>query len=76
VNRVFLEGDKLKVAVKNGRWVCSRTCPPSSGSEAAPTLFSGLLKRRRSGSDTVTETALHVVTPLPWPIELGEHVGV
>jgi hypothetical protein len=22
-----------------------------------------------------TETALHVVTPLPWRIELGEHVG-
>jgi hypothetical protein len=29
----------------------------------------GRLKRRYSGGDTVTETALHVVTPLPWPIE-------
>jgi hypothetical protein len=26
-NRFFLEGDKLEVAVKNGRWGCSRTCP-------------------------------------------------
>ena len=26
-NRFFLEGNKLEVAVKNGRWGCSRTCP-------------------------------------------------
>ena len=28
-------------------------------------LFSGRLKRRCNGGHTVTETALHVVTPLP-----------
>ena len=32
-------------------------------------LFSGGLDRRCNGGDVVTETALHVVTPLPWPIE-------
>ena len=37
--------------------------------EPRPTLFSGRLKRRCNGGDTVTETVLHVVTPLPWPIE-------
>jgi hypothetical protein len=37
--------------------------------------FNRRLQRRCNGGDTITETALYVVTPLPWPIELGEHVG-
>ena len=40
------------------RWNCSE-------------LFSGRLQRRCIGGDPVTETALHVVTPIPWPSELG-----
>jgi len=42
---------------------------PATGDRTAPMLFSGRLKRRFNSRDTVTETALHVVTPLPWPIE-------
>jgi hypothetical protein len=54
---------------------CLRACPRAPiGGRTAPMLFSGRLKRRCNGGDTVTATALHVVTPLPWPIELGEHV--
>ena len=67
-NRVFLEGDKLEVAVKHGCWVLT-TCPLArERGWTCSELFSGRLERRCNGGDTVTETALHVVTLLPWPI--------
>jgi hypothetical protein len=57
-NRVFLEGDKLEVAVKTAVG-CSRTCLRAAiGGRTAPMLFSGRLKRRCNGGDTVPETAL------------------
>ena len=58
-DRVFLEGDKLEVAVKNGRWVLMHL--PAGlrpAAELVRTLFSGRLKRRCNGGDIVTETAL------------------
>jgi hypothetical protein len=65
-DRVFLEGDKLEVAVKNGRWVAHAPARrPATGGRTAPMPFSGRLKRRCNGGDTVTETGVAtVVTPL------------
>jgi hypothetical protein len=43
---------------------------------AEPNCFLVFAKEGRFNSrNTVTETAVHVVTPLPWPIELDEHAG-
>jgi hypothetical protein len=39
-NRVFLEGDKLEVAVKSGRWVLTHL-PAATGRRAGTTLLPG-----------------------------------
>jgi|SRR5580704_10577458 hypothetical protein len=68
----FLEGRQARDRSHERPLGGSRTCPQARD-RTAP-LFSGRLKRRCIGGDTVTETALHVVTPLHWP-RGGEHVG-
>ena len=68
-NRVFLEGDSFRTGSRTGAGAEPPACGPAAGGGTAPMLFYGRLKRRCNGGDVVTETALHVVTPSPWPIE-------
>jgi len=74
-SRVFLEGDKLEVAVKTAAG-CSRTCPRARDRRrTAPMLFSGRLKRRCSGGDTVTEAALQRRNAVTLSDRGGDYVG-
>jgi hypothetical protein len=65
----FVEGDKLEVVL---------THLPAGSRPAGPNCserFSGRLKRRFSGGNAVLNSVANLVTPFPWPIELGEHVS-
>jgi hypothetical protein len=53
-NRVFLEGDRLEVSVKNGRWVLCHV----PGRPAAPKAGAALLPRRRVTAQQRPGTAL------------------
>ena len=48
---------------------------PATGGGTAPTLFSGRLKRRCNGGNTVTETALQRRNAVTLADRAGEHVG-
>ena len=51
---------------------CSRTsCGPATGGRTAPMLFSGRLKRRCDGGDTLTETACNGGSAEPSCLTLG-----
>ena len=53
-NRFFLEGDKLEVAVKNGRWGCSRTCPQARDRRWAAAQKIGCCSRTSNASSSST----------------------
>jgi hypothetical protein len=58
---VFLEVDKLEVAVRNGRLDAGRTSRRTrDGGGTASMLFSWRLKRRCTSDDTLTETTLQL----------------
>ena len=64
-NRVFLEGDRLEVAVKNGRWVLT---PLLAGAVPARETGPALLARRRvtplRRCNAVTGPRCNAVSPL------------
>ena len=74
-NRGFLRATSSRSQSRTGAGVAPHLARSLTGSGTASTLFSGRLKRRFNSRDTVTETALHVVTPLPLADRGGELVG-
>ena len=56
-NRVFLEGDQLEVAVKNGRWVLTHTFRPAPADSREPV-------ERITSRPTDVDAATAAATPL------------
>jgi hypothetical protein len=63
-----LGGKKLEVAVKNGRRLLTRLPADPRPAAELVDIFSGRLKRRCNGGDTVTETTLRPPQRYSWPI--------